>query len=188
MNPIKRKSNLIVIWIVIIILLSGLGINVNANPISDSKVILTSRFILWDKYEKMIDNNFTLHLFYNNNTINNTAYYNITLDEYYYSGFIDTYKSFDFNFSNREIIMKITVKIENQTVFSANEIIIVEGITQSHVKRGISEFLISLNPLEWKSKEWNIFYAVIIASLISIVIALRMVRYYKIKKGVTEIK
>lgn len=178
-----------------IVMLIGLlvlgSINFNAiadNPNSNTKIILSSRFILWDENEKMIDNDFNINIFYYNITNNHTANYNIKVDELKYNGTFQYFISIPINLTNKEIINSIIVIVNNKTVFNANTILIMEGITGSSVKRGIDEFLISLNPLKWKEMEVNIFAGVIVASLISVFIALRTVKYYRVKLGVREVK
>jgi len=158
------------------------------NPDSNTKIILSSRFILWDINEKMIDNDFDINIFYFNKTNNNTAYYNIKVDELNFNGTFENFISISINLTNKEIINIIEVSINNITVFNQHYIIVMEGITGSSVKRGISEFLISLNPFEWQAKEYNIFGSVLVASLIGVFISLKTVKYYRNKKGVSEVK
>ena len=155
---------------------------------SDTKIILSSRFILWDETEKMIDNDFNINIFYYNEPNNHTAFYNIYVDELNYNGTFQYFTFISVNLTNKDIINSLIVKVNNETVFNENYIIIMTGITGNSVKRGIEEFLISLNPFEWEEMEYNIFFGVIIASLISVFISLRTVKYYRVKKGVREVK
>lgn len=166
------------------------SINFNAiadNPDSNTKIILSSRFILWDETEKMIDNDFNINIFYYNITNNHTANYNINVDELKYNGTFQYFISIPINLTNKEVINSIIVIVNNRTVFNENYILIMDSITGKSIKRGIDEFLISLNPFEWQEMEYNIFFGVIIASLISVFIALRTVKYYRVKRGVREV-
>ena len=113
---------------------------------------------------------------------------NINVDELNYNGTFQYFISIPINLTNKEIINIIIVIINNKTVFNVNTIIIMERITGKSIKRGLDEFLISLNPFQWQEMEYNIFFGVIVASLISVFIALRTVKYYRVKLGVREVK
>lgn len=186
----KWRLPVIVLSVVLVmgLLLVGFSGMVASEPINDSKIILTSRFILWDSQEKMIDKSFVIHIVYHNYSNNHTATYNIDIDELHYNNSFTYYTTIPINLTNKEIINSIVIQVNNITVFNEHYIIIMEGITGNSVKRGISEFLISLNPFEWQAKEYNIFFGVIVASLISVFIALKSVKHYRKKKGVSEVK
>lgn len=192
MNRVRQSYKLYVMVILIgLLVLGSINFSFNAiadNPNSDTKIILSSRFILWDANEKMIDNNFHINIYYYNISNNHTANYNIYVDELNFNGTFQYFKSIPINLTNKEIINSIVVKINNETVFNANYILIMEGITGRSVRRGFDEFLISLNPLDWEAKEYNIFFGVIVASIISIFIALKTVKHYRVKRGVREVE
>lgn len=190
MYRVRQSCKLFVMVMLIGLLVLG-SINFNAiadNPDSNTKIILSSRFILWDEKEKMIDNDFNINIYHYNITNNHTANYNIYVDELHYNGTFQYFISIPINLTNKEIINNIRILINNLTVFNVNYILIMEGITGKSVKRGIDEFLISLNPFEWEAKEYNIFFGVIVASLISVFIALKTVKYYRVKRGVREVE
>ena len=87
-----------------------------------------------------------------------------------------------------EVIQVLEVSINNESVLTATGIIVTEGVTAGSVRQGLKEFLISLSPFEWSKKEWHIFYAIITASLLSVLIAYRLVKRYRKFRGVKEIK
>lgn len=187
----QSVKQLVMVMLIGLLVFSSINFSFNAiadNLDSDTKIILSSRFILWDKNEKMIDNNFNINIIYYNITNNHTTNYDISVDELKYNGTFQYFISIPINLTNKEVINSIIVIVNNKTVFNINYIIIMRGITGNSVKRGISEFLISLNPFEWEAKEYNIFFGVIVASLISVFISLRTVKHYRKKKGVSEVK
>lgn len=189
-NMYNRRLPVIVLSVVLVMGLSFLGFSgmVASEPNSDSKIILTSRFILWDLHEKMIDDSFVIHIIYQNYSNNHTTTYSIDIDELHYNNSFQYYTTVPINLTNKEIINSIVIQVNNITVLNERTIIIMSGITGNAVIRGISEFLISLNPFEWQAKEYNIFFGVLVASLISIFISLKTVKHYRKKKGVSEVK
>jgi len=166
----------------------SLGESVASEPETDTKILLTSRFILWDSNEKMIDPIFDIHILYFNSTFNNTGYYQIRINEYQYNGTVMNYTLVHIVLNNTEMINQLSVSINNHTVYTVNNIIVITGMSQNSIRRIVSDWLISLNPLEWKAKEWNIFFAVIVASLLTVPLALRYARVYNKRKGVTVVK
>ena len=183
-----RRLNLYFVGLAIGLLVIGSFGSIASEPITDTKILLTSRFILWDEEEKMIDNNFEIHILYFNYTNNNTGNYEITIDNEKFEGIVINYTSIPIYINNSDKINSIIIKVNNNTVYTVSNIYIIKGVSGKSVWKGISEFLISLNPFEWSAKEWNIFFSVVIASLISLPISLRFVKYYKKKHGVRVIK
>jgi len=165
-----------------------IGESIASNPIAETKIYFTSRFILWDENEKMIDNHFQIHIHFKNETLNDTAYYNIRIDDLIYNGTFQYYESISINITDKQILSMIDISINNRSIYTVYGVTVISGVTKSNIERSISEFLISLNPLEWKEKEWNIFFAVIVASILTIPIALRFVKYFRAKRGVSEVK
>jgi hypothetical protein len=164
------------------------GESVASDSDSDTKILLTSRFILWDTNEKMIDPEFKIHIVYQNETYNNTGYYKITINQDTYNGTVNNFTTVHILLNNTEVINQLSVSINNHTVYTVNYIVVISGVSKSNVRRSVSEWLISLNPLEWRSKEWNIFFAVIVASFITVPLALRYAKVYRKRKGVVEVK
>jgi hypothetical protein len=157
-------------------------------PDSDTKVYLTSRFILWDKYEKMIDDRFDIHIHYYNDSDNYTFYYEIIVDNNIKSGYSSYYKSMNINVNDSDYINNLEVKINNETVFSGYDIVVITDIKQDQIERVDDSWLISLNPMEWRNKEWKIFFAVICSGIVSMVISFTTVKAYRKFKGVKKIE
>ena len=184
----KRRLTKYFVGLALGFLVIGCNWSIASQPITETKILLTSRFILWDANEKMIDTNFDIHILYFNSTNNNTANYEINIDNNIYTGIVVNYTYIHIQLNNTEKINSIIININNNTVFSEKNIHVISGISFDSVRRAVSEFLISLNPFEWSAKEWNIFFSVIVASLIMLPISLRLVKYYKKKHGVRVIK
>lgn len=169
------------------LLASVLGGRAIAQSDVSTKVILESRFILWDTNEKMIDPHFYINIFYYNWSDNSTAWYLVNVDGDVRVGAFQYETTLEYYLNNTEMISSISVMVNNKTVMTANTIFITEGITQAGIHRVTRPFTINLTPWEWNAMEWNIFYAIVTASLLSIIMAYRGVRYYRRKKGITEI-
>ena len=184
------RQPVFILGVVLVIGFSFLGFSGVAvsEPIDDSKIILTSRFLLWDTNEKMIDSDFHIHMFYYNYTYNDTVSYDIRLNQLTYNGTFQYYKDIHIDLNNTERITNLKITFNNETVFDEYDIMVVNQITGSSIQKAISEWLISLNPAEWTAKEWNIFFGVIVASLISIPISLRFIKIYRKRKGVTVVE
>lgn len=183
-----RRLNLYFVGLAIGLLVIGSFGSIASESNTDTKILLTSRFILWDTNEKMIDPNFDIHILYFNYTNNNTANYEIIIDNEKWDGIVINYTTVHIYINNSDKINSIIININNNTVYTVNDIVVITGLSGNNVFRAVSEFLISLNPFEWSSKEWNIFFGVVIASLLTLPISLRFVKYYKKKFGVTVIK
>ena len=180
---------IILLVLVLVLLVSGLpGRAIGDGLDPNTKIIITSRFVLWDSTEKMIDPIFTIHMFYFNITNNHTAFYVIRINENTYPGIFQVNKSIDFNINYTDVILLIQVDINNETVLSASNIYVTDGITQGGIRRIREPFGITLTPWEWSAKEWNIFFGIFSASLLSILVGYRMVTKYRKHRGVIEIK
>lgn len=154
---------------------------VDANTI----VFIESRFRLWDANEKMLDNSFNITVIdlRNNTTI---KYLEIDINgDIYYSNF--TQYSIT-EISTNDSMINIVIRINNETVFVESNIKIIRGVTGNTISTGQKPFVISLSPLEWNSRQWNIFFAVVISAIISIGISYIIVMRYRRIKGAIEIK
>lgn len=175
--------------IVLMVLVSGLSVVCVADdPSSIAYANITSRFILWDNSEKMLDPLFNINLIYFNQTYNNTAWYKIRINQDIYNDTFQGFTTVQFNLNTTEVIQILEVEINNVSVLTATGIIITKGVSKSSVQTGLKEWLISLSPFEWSKKEWDIFYGIIIASLLSVLIAYRIVKRHRKYRGVKEIK
>lgn len=136
----------------------------------------------------MLDPDFSIHLFYINQTNNNTASYSIMMDGQTVSqGAFRFNKTVDLHLNNTDMIGLLTVTVNNATVLSASTIFITEGITQAGIRRVSEPYTIKLLPWQWSGLQWNIFYGVVTASLLSLVMGYRLVRWYRKQRGVQEI-
>lgn len=177
------------IILILMIIISGILIPVvKGNDVFRSYHI-DSEFMLWKDTEKMINSNFTVSLYYyydniNLNISNSNISYIIRVDNDIRTGnFTHNVKEF-FNVSNGYTIRIFDIKINNETLLTANNIYVISGMTGDSIKRSFSQFLISLSPYEWTSKERNVFYAIITASLLSIVISYRGLKRYRKTHGI----
>ena len=185
----RRWSILFGLVMALLVLVSGIPSSCVADdPSSIAYANVTSRFILWGSDEKMIDPQFSLNLFYFNSSMNHTGWYRIHIDDDVYNDTFQGFVSIPFNYNMTEVIGFMEVEINNESVLTARGIVITEGVTAGSVRQGLKEFLISLSPFEWSKKEWHIFYAIITASLLSVLIAYRLVKRYRKFRGVKEIK
>jgi len=186
MNRQRRQPYLTVLSVSLAIgmLLSGLGgVAVAAEPGGDPTVWLNSRFILWDNYEKMIDSNFTIVLSLVNESRNHTGYYEIQVDNLYYNGTFQYLETFPFDLENVTSIGLMLVRVDNETLISAQNVIVRNGVTTNQIYNPGDPWLVSLNPMEWRAKEWNIFFSVVTAALVSVIIAYRLVTKYRRYSG-----
>ena len=93
----------------------------------------------------------------------------------------------NYSYAGNQIEIMI-IKIDNKTVVNEKNINVISGITSGEIRKGVSQFTINLSPLEWNSKQWNIFYSLIISSLISMFISYRGLKYYRKKNGIRKIE
>lgn len=143
--------------------------------------------MLWDNSEKMLDNNFQIHIFEFNNSVNNTNYYSVILDSNETTGFFQDYITLNLS-TNKAIIFKLEVKVNNETILIANNIKILEGLSSSGIQDSHSPFLLSLSPWEWSNKEWNIVGAIVLSSILAMFIGYRVAKRYRTLHGVREVK
>lgn len=186
---ISKKRQPIYIKILVITIIINMGLlglmNFRAVAVvpNSPTTFLTSKFYFNDGKEILIDKNFTIHM------LNyNYSYYEIEIDELYFNGTFFNYETKNIILENRELILRIIVKINNETSLTYTNIIIMEGLSASGIQRSTSPFTINLSPFEWNKKEWNIFWAVITASLIGILISYRLVLRYRKVRGIRELK
>jgi len=174
----------------LIIIMLVLGLNIfciiaNAeNPNTSTHIFIESRFKLWDSNEKMIDENFQIHIVYTNISHNNTFSYYIQINNEIYNGTTNYYYFLDIHLNNGENINTLLIKINNETALHETNIKIIGGVSGSGIKRSIEPFTISLSPFQWNLAERNIFYSVIIGAIISIFFGFRIVKFYRAKNGI----
>ena len=176
-----------IITVIMIFALSGVmsSYAISGQSTPDNFIFIQSRFMLWDTYEKMMDNNFNITLInYENSTMNNSYEIYINKDIYYgnFTGFIIL------PFMRNESSISIIVKMNNDTKMIESNIRIVKGITPNAIDRIDTSPFITINPLEWGKRQWNIFFAVVFSALVSVLIAYLIVVRYRKFKGVMEIK
>lgn len=196
-NTIRRllkARNMKVYPVILIILMLVLGSNVfsiiaiSENPETSTHFFIESRFKLWDLNEKMIGESFVIHLLYYNNSNNNTFTYYIQINNDIYNGTDNYYYSQNIRFNNGDTISLLTIQINNETVFSVTDIKVVGGVSGAGIKRSIEAFTISLSPLLWTLKERNIAFSVLTSGIIGILLGFPLIKIYRSKNGITEIK
>lgn len=186
-----RNTNLKTITVIFLMIVMGFnyfGFSANAKPITISNFYIESRFILWDDNEKMIDNDFTIHLYYINESNNNTGFYKVIINNDIYNDTFNTYSFINIHMNNNDIINIFKIEINNETLLDIKNIQIISGIDGHGIKRTVSQYVISLSPFEWTAKERNIFLSFIVSTIISMVMAFRLLKYYRKKNGVKIIK
>lgn len=182
------------ILVILLVVMGGLQVSVLSHyAVADdiatgSYTFITSRFILWDTTEKMIDPTFNINMVYINNSNNHTAYYEIKINDMEYNGSFEMFYTQNITLNNTENIMLFEVKINNITTISAEDINVIKGVNKRGISRSRQPFTINLSPFEWEAMEWNIFLSICTASLISIFIGYRLVLRYRKIRGVREVK
>ena len=144
-------------------------------------IFIESRFRLWDPTEKMMDKDFTISVFYFNETMNNTARIKILINgapEYEVT--FSNYTSF--NYSYRGDSISLTIQLNNETVFNEPNIQIIAGIT-GHGLRTWKPTFLEINPGDWKAYQWNEFYSIVFGVLISIYVGFRSIKTVRRKIG-----
>lgn len=159
----------------------------DTKDIAISSIFIDSRFKLWDSSEKILDGKFNITIFYFNKSVNNTAYYKIDLDNNISEGFFTDFIINQYSI-NESMIHYIKIYINNKTVYYVNNIIITNGVTKSTIDYANNVWTINLNPSEWSKKERSIFYAVVLASLLSVLIAYRITSKNRKNRGITTYK
>lgn len=188
-HPLKQSWNsnfkrIMVIFLMMVLGLNYFGFSTIAMPNTISHYNIKSRFILWDENEKMIDNNFTIELFYFNVSNNHTAFYKIQIDNLIYNDTFQVNKNIEIGLENNYNIQKFVIQIDNKTLLDENNIKVISGVTKNSVNRGVSQFTINLSPFQWTVKERNIFYSILTSSLLCIFISFRLLKYYRKKNGI----
>jgi len=121
---------------------------------------------------------------YGNQSMNNS--YEININSIIYKGNFTGYITVPIN--TNETLISISVRLNNETVYVQSGIKIMGNISYHAIDQMEKPNLISMNPFEWSKKEWNIFFAIVLSAIISVLIAyLVVIRYRKIH-GVMEIK
>jgi len=150
------------------------------DSVIDAQAIIQSRFMLWDAYEKTMDNRFDILLFSWSNFSNN---YSININNQYFNGTFIYYKLFNYSYNNISIISVISVKIDNNTVLHANNIKLIKGVTQGTIAPYVEPYKISFLPFELTKFEWNLIFSGLVAVLISLPSAYIIVKYYRKHRG-----
>lgn len=192
----KEHGHLGAMILTALIILSGVGLNCSLGvhaqespPSPDSIIVLVdSSFKLWNTYEKALDKNFTVHIWMPGASNNSTNKYIIRVDNNYTNGSFFNHAQETFLVNNTKRIEVLEVIVNNETRLLATSIRILTGITQSQIDAGTSPFTINLLPSEWKSKEWGIFWSIIVSAIICSFISYRMVLRYRRARGVQEVR
>lgn len=150
----------------------------------DPAAHISSRFMLWDSNEKMLDPAFMIILTSNDNN----SSYQITINNDVYSGNFSYNEVVNFTYTEGEIMAVLKVEIDGQLLIDESNIMIYSNIDSGVISTGRSKYTVSLSPFEWTKKEWSIFWAVIAASIYSVFVSLRLVKRYKRYRGVIEVK
>lgn len=193
MVKIEHGHKFICLLAVIIILMSGAcsiapRVHAQGSPQSpDTIILIDSNFKLINKFERALDKNFTIHIFIPGASNNSSYNYIIRVDNNTVNGSMNNYfkKSYLVNVSRLSII---EVKVNNESRLLWTNIRIISGVTQQQIDNGASPFTINLLPSQWTSKEWKIFYSMIVSALICSFIAYRLVTSYRKARGVIEVR
>lgn len=181
---LRLKSLALLTFFLMVVSVSMIAPGVVAEPYTEATSFIQSRFILWDNTERMIDPAFSVILI----NPNGSAYYEIDIDGNITTGLVNYSEVVDFDYTGQDIIYYLEVKIDNQTVLLAGEIVLLEGLSSSGVARPGSPFTISLAPWEWTEKEWNIVFSIILSSLLAMFIGYRIAKRYRKLHGVKEVR
>jgi len=177
-----------------IFLMMVFGINIFSiiaiaeNPNTISTYYIESRFKLWDNNEKMLDENFAIHILYYNNSNNNSFFYYIQINDNIYNGSSNYMHIENIVMNNNQYINTLIIKVNNETLLSESNIRIIGGVSGDVIKRSVDKFTISLSPLEWTNAERNIFFSVILGAILSIFFGFRLVKKYRSKYGIRIIE
>lgn len=189
---IQIFNRVIVIGMFLII---GLGISnfsllvsADSNFADSPEIFINSRFKLWDENEKMLDKNFSITIIFLNESLNNSFEYSIKIDNNNINGSNEKSVTEYFDMNNTNIILILQIFVNNEIIFEAENIILTSGVNQNTINTGLSPYVISLNPSDWKSLERNIFISAIIGGLFSILISYRLVKRIRKSHGVKTIR
>lgn len=192
---LKLKARKMKVYpVIFIFLMLVLGSNflciiaIGENPETSTHFFIESRFKLWDSSEKMIGESFIIHLLYYNNSNNNTFSYYIQINNEIYNGTENYYLSQEIRLNNGDIINTLTIKINGETVLSESNIRVIGGVSSAGIKRSIESFTISLSPFLWTLKERNIAFSVLTSGIIGVLLGFPIIKIYRSKNGITEIK
>lgn len=185
-KDLKSKYNRMLIIIIMAVLWLNIFsiIAVAENPETATTYFIESRFKLWDNSEKMLDENFNIHILYYNNSNNNTYSYYIQINNDIYRNITQYHTIIPIHLNNGQMINTFIIKVNNETILSETNIRIIGGVSGSGIKRSIEPYTISLSPLQWTNVERNIFSSVIIAGIMSIFLGFRLVKFYRSKNGI----
>ena len=148
---------------------------------------IDSRFILWDANEKMIDSKFNITIIYFNASNNHSSNYDITVGGINTKGNFTISHTEFFNITNKESI-DIKILVDGKIILNAYSIILTSGVSESRINEAKEPFTLNLSPFEWTKMEWNIFYAIVLCSMFSLLISYRIVKKFKQTKGFIEVK
>ena len=150
--------------------------------------IISSRFMLWDISEKMLDPQFTINMFNLNQSVNSSVYYEITINNNMRNGTFYSNHTINYDINYTEIIFLMTIKLNNITTLEAENIRLIDGLDGTHISTSREPFFLSFTPWEWTAKERNIFFAVLISGLVSSLVSFRLVKRYRKYSGYKVIK
>lgn len=186
-GDLKSKYNQLAIIIIMAVLCLNIFsiIAVAENPETATIFYIESRFKLWDNTEKMLDESFTIHLIYYNNSNNNTYSYYIQINNDIYKNTTQYHTIIPIHLNNGQIINIFIIKINNETILSESNIRIIGGVSGDGIKRSIEPYTISLSPLQWNNVERNIAFSVVFSGVLSIFLGFRLVKFYRSKNGIT---
>lgn len=148
---------------------------------------ISSRFMLWDDSEKMLDGDFIVHIIEFNQTVNSTNFYKVILDGNERTGYFENYIELNYSIKT-DRILSLEVWLNNETLLKANNINILSGLSSSGISSSSSPFTINLAPWEWTSKEWNIVSSIVLSSLLAMFIGYRIAKRYRKLHGVHEVR
>lgn len=176
---------IIIALIISAVLLSNVQFAIS-EPVDNNTILIfiESRFRLWDENEKMMDNNFTISFFAINQSVNNT--YKITINQDIITGNFTGY--YTRQFETNDSVISIHIEINDIPLLTISNIKIVSNITAGGISQIGEPFKISLSPFDWNKKQWNIFYSVVIAAVISVIVSYLLIMRYRKINGVMEIK
>lgn len=182
--------------VMIILMASGFamhGFMVSGQTLHDNSdatifIDLESNFKLWNQDEKMLNPDFNITLVYYNIDNNHSCYYEIIIDDTISNGMMNFSQFHNYSIIDRQNIGLMEIRINNETIFNARNIILVDGINADTISSASKPFTINLKPSEWTEKEWNIFWSLVVSSLFALAISYLSVRHYRKKHGMVEIK
>ena len=188
------RLKIVMLLIVFLMIVSGFNsssvVSQDILEYPEAITIISSRFMLWDSNEKLIDPQFSINMFNLNQSVNSTVYYEITINDNITIGTFNINHTINYDVSDTdtEIIFIMTVKLNNITSLEADNIIIIDGFNSSGISSNREPFLVSFTPWGWSAKEWNIFFAVIVGGLVSSLVSFRLVKRYRKYSGFKVIK